>query len=174
MKKEKLTLCISIILLLGSCEGKQKNEVSILLKDSGKWTFINVLDSTKYYGEIDFIEDKYSINSLKDGYTKGWFMHYKISKDFIFFNNSTNGLKIKKHSETFISLKDSTSHFVLYKIPFNESNTSIELTDLFYLRKCYFMVNLGYLTIEEASLYLSRIVKPYNNIEVEEEIINLK
>ena len=175
MKKEKITIYFSVILLLSlcSCEGRQKKDISIILKNSRKWTFINVLDSTKYYGEIDFIEDRLSINSLKEGYTTGQFMHYKISKDSMFFNNNTNGLKIEKHNKTFISLKDSTSHFVLYKIPFDDSNILIKTIDPFYLRKCYFMVNLGYLTMDEASLYLSKIVK-LDTIEVEEEIINLK
>jgi len=173
MKILNSILCIGVILFLSCSEFDQNKNLSKILDNSGKWTFINTSDTIKDYGEIDFKIKKINIHTVKDGPSMG-LINYRINKDSLFIRDLA--FQIIQVKNTLILLKGNGYDFILHKILFKEEDLNKIGTNPFYLRRCYFMVHLGYMTMDEAAEYLSEITKPYDDLELEEEeiIINRK
>lgn len=161
---------ILVFVLIGllSCNQIDRQDTSIRFTIGSKWTFIeknSKLD--KEYAEIEFKEN-YSLLVFSELYGRLGPFEYHLTDSVLAFNN-INFLIIPEENGS-ITLKNQNEEFILYKIPFDESVLDSNQSDPFYIRRCYFLINLGFITTDDAINYLSTIAYQQDSI-VEEDII---
>ncbi len=132
-----------------SIKQEQFEELSI---NESLWTFISDMHSVAKYAEIKFNNNNtLSINTDTDGHV-GPFT-FSINDSVLTFNHFEFKIVIKTND--FIKLKNKKNIYFLYKIPFNESDHQKNQIDPFFIRRCYFLVNLNYISTDSAISYLS-------------------
>jgi hypothetical protein len=161
---------ILVFVLIGllSCNQIDRQDTSNHFTIGSKWTFIeknSKLD--KEYAEIEFKEN-YSLLVFSELYGRLGPFEYHLKDSVLAFNN-INFLIVPEENGS-ITLKNQNEEFILYKIPFDESVLDSSQFDPFYIRRCYFLTNLGFITTDDAINYLSTIAYQQDSI-VEEEII---
>lgn len=163
-----IILCISF-LAYASCNDQNKIKDTNKFLFSGKWTFIE--SSAKdiiNYAEIDFKSNStleiYSETNGKEGP-----FQYSEMNNTLTFNNID--LLITSDSNGFIRLSNLTNEFLLYKIPFDDENLKSNQIDPFYLRRCYYLVQLNYITTNRAIDYLSDLTATKKDSISNDEII---
>lgn len=150
-----IMLILSLIGIV-SCNQIEDQDKSNHFSFRSKWTFIKKdIKIEKYYAEIIFSEDStLIIHSELDGQIGPF--QYSESDNVLTFNNVN--YSIISDTNDLITLRYHSGEFLLYKIPFDEINLKKNQIDPFYIRRCYFLVNLNIITADDAAKYLWDIV----------------
>lgn len=161
---KKITLFL-VLVTIYSCNNLTKDNLNNF-SFNGKWTFIQSFDNDSlHYKEIEFSENNtlriYSAKDIPFGPFK-----YSINNDSLIFNR--HKLFIKKELDK-ILLKNKLETYILYRIPFEDSNIDKNQFDPFFIREVYFLTNLNQLKTEDAINYLNSI-KEFEPV-YEDEII---
>lgn len=159
-----------LFLIIHSCSGKPEAKEKINADFIfGKWTFINTKEPIDY-AEIDF-EEKNTYVVKSEEYGQNGPLPFRIVKDSILLGNKNFLILIE--SSVKIQLVSDDEAFLLFKIPFDENSLEQNQVNPFYLRRCYFLVHLNVISMEEASKYLFDIKQISDSLLPKTEIIQI-
>ncbi len=165
---KKIILIFSLIGFFG-CSQSYKQKQSSHFPVGSQWTFIKNDTAFKIdYAEIKFEDNGFlRIHSETEG-ENGPFK-YEINDSLLVFNNFK--FVITPHENGSLMLRNDMREFILYRIPFDMENVYSSQIDPFYLRRCYFLVHLNFISFDEAIKYLSNTTAIPEDSMPEEEII---
>lgn len=172
MKKNNIVFFI-ILLTVIACNESNAPKENIYSKIIGNWTFISMKDTTLGYAEIKFKSNKRAfIQPEKEpGFNN---LTCMIKDDSLmlmpFFRNYYKITFINYFS---IILHNSFDSILLYKIPFNTDSLDTNQIDPFYLRRCYFLLHLNFINMDDVVKYFQKL-NTIDSIPKVEEIILLQ
>jgi len=162
---------IVLICLVGivSCNQFQGQKKTTHFPSGSRWTFIKKSNKVnENYAEIVFSNNStLLIHSEIDGQIGP--LQYKESENVLTFNEVD--FSITNDANGFTLLRNDNQEFMLYSIPFREEEFDFYQIDPFYLRRCYFLVNLNVITTDSAIKYLSGIITTPQDSIPEDDII---
>ncbi len=165
-----IRILILAFILFGSISCNQNNAVDEFnyFPIKSKWTFIEPNNkSGVIYSEIEFKENRtLTIVSESDGQLGPF--KYSLTGNTLTFNKLSFSVTLNEDAS--ITLKSRDKEFILYNIPFEESSISTDQLNPFVIRRCYFLVNLGFITTDDAIEYLSSITI-IEDSDINEELI---
>lgn len=150
-----------LLLILFGCEINNATH-ELDLASTGMWTFIETSSGKCIYGEIYFDDTFAKLRTDSN--------EYMGQTPFTERNDSVQIGHLTYHCEQvdkgFIKLISKNHTFSLYRIPFNVQKLSRKQIDPYYMRRSYFLVNLGIMTSDEAIAFLNSIeILSYDSIE---------
>jgi len=157
--KRKILNVFILMVFTFSCKS-QSNSLDII----GNWSCL-LPDST--YCEL-YIDNKVRVLTTKNG----WFgpYKYKIKDDSLCFKSRIENCKIEKKGCDEFILKNNNGVYKLKKIELKKVKEDTSFINPFHLRRCYFLVHEGVITMKEAIDYLKSLKKA----SVKEEKIPIK
>lgn len=172
MKSLRILLLLTLIGFY-SCENEVENKkIQSFSSLKGLWTYLEKGEEKKedFYKEIEFFKgDSVIIHTLANA-SFGPFKYY-VKGDSLKFQQLSF---ILNKTEFGFKLENELSSFDLYKIPSGENKLSKDQIDPMFLRRNYFMVQLGYINMDESLQFLNSIetITINDTIDFEEEIPN--
>lgn len=168
----KIKLIISIMLIFEMISCKQTVQNKCIFEINSKWTFIEKgLHSINNYAEIELKKDNQLLIYSEIEGQIGPFV-YSIVDDTISFNNAAFEI-IPQKQNSFI-LKGLNEEFLLFKISSTEEGVNSKQFNPFYIRMCYFLTTLNYISTDEAIEYLSSLTEYRTDAFPEESLYKEK
>ncbi len=171
MVLNRINPLLLLILFVGFvyCGTERNVKQQKTFKPGTRWTFINSANSiNEVYAEMFFKDDSNLVVFSESDGQLGPF-EYEETSEALIFNNFRFTKKLRQ--EGYTSLINYNDEFLLFKIPFIEEGLDTNQMDPFYVRRCFFLVNLNLITTDEAAKYLWSIATVSEDLFPDDEII---